>query len=134
VLEGNFDNFTGQKWQERRWASFEDLLDGATVDLDRVKEIMSYHKPGANGNDFGDIYNSGTIQSLAYSYAENRLYLWLARLPIHPTMRRCRFLFWKSEWGDGEARLHLPIRDQFSSKFNIPTPVGPYFSCPHSVA
>ena len=88
VLKGNFDNFTGEAWQTDRWASFKRLLveDGDTVDIDRMKTIMSYHyqASGSGGNDPGDIYNSGTIQSMAYSYAENRLELWLGTFVDEP--------------------------------------------------
>ena len=86
VLKGNFDNFTGQKWQTERWSSFKTLLiqEGDTVDLDRMKTIMRYHKPGGGGKDPGDIYNEGTIQSMAYSYTENRLELWLGTFVDDP--------------------------------------------------
>jgi len=79
VLKGNFDNFTGQVWNTNRWASFKTMLEqgGNTVDIDRVRTIMSYQKPGSGGMDPGDIYNAGTVQSMAYSYADNQLELWL---------------------------------------------------------
>ncbi|MCF8129907.1 MAG: C45 family peptidase [Deltaproteobacteria bacterium] len=69
VLKGNFDNFTKDKGNTLRWASFEALLkEGDTVNLDQVRRIMSYQE--------GFIYNQGTITSMAYSYAENRMELW----------------------------------------------------------
>ena len=79
VLKGNFDNFTEQVWNTNRWASFETMLiqEGNTVDIDRIRTIMSYHKSGSGGMDPGDIYNLGTVQSMAYSFSENRLDLWL---------------------------------------------------------
>ena len=48
MLKGNFDNFTGKEWQTDRWTSFKTMLpqEGDTVDIDRVRTIMSYHKPG----------------------------------------------------------------------------------------
>jgi len=86
MLKGNFDNFTGDVWQTDRWASFETLLiqEGDTVDIDRVRTIMSYHKPGEAGMDPGDIYNIGTIQSMAYSFSDNRLELWLGTFVDNP--------------------------------------------------
>jgi len=86
VLKGNFDNFTGQKWQTNRWANFNTMLpqEGDAVDIDRVRTIMSYHKPGAGGMDPGDIFNAGTIQSMAYSFSENRLELWLGTFVDDP--------------------------------------------------
>jgi len=45
---------------------------------------MSYHKTGAGGMDPGDIYNRGTIQSMAYSFSENRLELWLGTFVDDP--------------------------------------------------
>jgi len=45
---------------------------------------MSYHKPGAGGMDPGDIYNIGTIQSMAYSFSDNRLELWLGTFVDNP--------------------------------------------------
>ena len=85
VLKGNFDNFKG-RWQTDRWASFETMLiqEGDTVDIDRVRTIMSYHKPKDGGMDPSDIFNAGTIQSMAYSYAENRLELWLGTFVDDP--------------------------------------------------
>jgi len=85
MLEGNFDNFVG-RWQTDRWASFETMLpqEGDTVDIDRVRTIMSYHKPGSGGMDPGDIFNAGTMQSMAYSYSENRLELWLGTFVDDP--------------------------------------------------
>ena len=79
MLKGNFDNFTGKEWQTDRWTSFKTMLpqEGDTVDIDRVRTIMSYHKPGDAGMDPGDIYNMGTVQSMAYSFSDNRLELWL---------------------------------------------------------
>ena len=69
VLKGNFDNFTKNKGNTLRWASFEALLkEGDTVNIDQVRTIMSYHE--------GFIYNQGTIVSMAYSFSENRLELW----------------------------------------------------------
>ena len=78
VLKGNYDNFTKNKGNTVRWASFETLLiqEGDTVDIDRVRTIMSNHE--------GFIYNQGTIQSMAYSYAENRLELWLGTFVDDP--------------------------------------------------
>jgi len=86
VLNGNFDNFTGQAWQTDRWASFKGLLveNGDTVDIERMKTIMRYHQPGLSGMDPGDIYNAGTIQSMAYSFSENRLELWLGTFVDNP--------------------------------------------------
>lgn len=86
VLQGNFDNFTGQVWNTQRWASFKNMIDteGCTLDLGQVKTIMSYHKTGSGGMDPGDIFNLGTVQSLAYSFAENRLYLWLGTFVDEP--------------------------------------------------
>ena len=88
VLKGNFDNFTGQAWQTERWASFKHLLveDGDTMDIERMKTIMSYHYqgPGSGGMDPGDIYNAGTIQSMAYSFADNRLDLWIGTFVDDP--------------------------------------------------
>jgi len=78
VLKGNYDNFTKNKGNTVRWASFETLLiqEGDTVDIDRVRTIMSNHE--------GFIYNQGTVQSMAYSYAENRLELWLGTFVDDP--------------------------------------------------
>ncbi len=86
VLKDNFDNFTGQAWQTDRWASFKGLLveDGDTMDIERMKTIMSYHQPGSGGMDPGDIFNAGTIQSMAYSFADNRLDLWLGTFVDDP--------------------------------------------------
>lgn len=86
MLKGNFDNFTGKVWQTDRWASFKTMLpqEGDTVDIDRVRTIMSYHKPGAGGIDPGDIYNIGTVQSMAYSFSDNRLELWLGNFVDDP--------------------------------------------------
>ena len=79
MLKGNFDNFTGKVWQTNRWANFKTMLiqEGDTVDIDRVRTIMSYHKPEGGGMDPGDIFNAGTLQSMAYSFSDNRLELWL---------------------------------------------------------
>ena len=86
VLKGNYDNFTEEKGNTGRWASFETMLiqEGDTVDIDRVRTIMSYHKPGAEGRDYGDIYNMGTIQSMVYSFSDNRLELWLGAFVDDP--------------------------------------------------
>ena len=79
VLKGNFDNFTGNPGNTERWANFKRMLiqEGDKVNIDDIKTIMSYHKPGAGGDDDGDIYWNQTIQSLAYSFSDNRLELWL---------------------------------------------------------
>nr|NQU92796.1 hypothetical protein [Bacteroidota bacterium] len=79
VLKGNFDNFTGQVWNTNRWASFKNMLEqgGNAVDIERVRTIMSYHKPESGGMDPGDIYNAGTVQSIAYSFSDNHMELWL---------------------------------------------------------
>jgi len=45
---------------------------------------MSYHKPGDGGLDPGDIYNMGTVQSMAYSFSDNRLELWLGTFVDDP--------------------------------------------------
>jgi len=86
MLKGNFDNFTGKVWQTDRWANFKTMLtqEGDTVDIDRVRTIMSYHKPGDGGMDPGDIYNMGTVQSMAYSFSDNRLELWLGTFVDDP--------------------------------------------------
>ena len=86
MLKGNFDNFTGKVWQTDRWASFRTMLtqDGDTVDIDQIRAIMSYHKPGDGGMDPGDIFNAGTVQSMAYSFSENRLELWLGTFVDDP--------------------------------------------------
>ena len=75
-LEGNFDNHTIYPWETGRWASFKTLLipEGNKVDADRIRTIMSYHKGGSY--DYGDIYHSGTVQSLVYSFSNNQLQLW----------------------------------------------------------
>jgi len=77
VLKGNYDNFTVHPDNYERWANFKTMLtqEDDTVDIDWVRTIMSYHKPG--GNHYGDIYNVGTVQSMAYSFSDNRLDLWL---------------------------------------------------------
>jgi hypothetical protein len=79
LLSGNFDNQTGVPVNEDRWANYRTLLDaaGATVDFDYMKSIITYHEPGAGGNDNGDIYGNTTVQSIVYSFADNRLELWL---------------------------------------------------------
>jgi len=86
MLKGNFDNFTGKVWQTDRWASFRTMVtqDGDTVDIDQIRAIMSYHKPGDGGMDPGDIFNAGTVQSMAYSFSENRLELWLGTFVDDP--------------------------------------------------
>jgi hypothetical protein len=86
MLKGNFDNFTGKVWQTDRWASFRTMLtqDGDTVDIDQIRAIMSYHKPGDGGMDPGDIFNAGTVQCMAYSFSENRLELWLGTFVDDP--------------------------------------------------
>ena len=86
VLKGNYDSFTHYPVEYERWANFRTMLTqyGDTVDIERVRAIMSYHQPGGGGMDNGDIYNIGTIQSMAYSYAENRLELWLGTFVDDP--------------------------------------------------
>jgi len=86
VLKGNYDNFTNHATEEERWANFRTMLtqEGDTVDIDRVRTIMSYHKPGDEGKDSGDIYAANTIQSMAYSFSENRLELWLGNFVDDP--------------------------------------------------
>ena len=78
VLKGNFDNFHN-KDNEGRWANFRSMLiqEGDEVNVDGIETIMSYHKPGAEGTDDGDIYWNQTIQSLVYSFYNNYLELWL---------------------------------------------------------
>ena len=75
-LKGNFDNHTTNPYETGRWANFKTLLEQGTnpVNIDRVRTIMSYHKGGTW--DYGDIYNPGTIQSMVYSFSDNRLELW----------------------------------------------------------
>jgi len=63
--------------------SFDDR-EGDTMDIDRVRTIMSYHKPGAGGMDPGDIYNIGTVQSIAYFFSDNRMELWLGTFVNDP--------------------------------------------------
>jgi hypothetical protein len=79
LLLGNFDNHTGVGVNEDRWANYRTLLDeaGPTVDFNGMKSIITYHEPGAEGNDDGDIYGNTTVQSIVYSFADNRLELWL---------------------------------------------------------
>ena len=86
VLKGNYDNFTNHATEEERWANFRTMLtqEGDTVDIDRVRTIMSYHKPGDEGKDSADIYAANTIQSMAYSFSENRLELWLGNFVDDP--------------------------------------------------
>ena len=61
-----------------------------------MRTIMAYHKPG-KGNDPGDIFNEGTIQSMAYSYAENRLELWLGTYVEDPQYVTLSIPFLKGE-------------------------------------
>jgi len=79
VLKGNFDNFTEQIWNTNRWASFKTMLEqaGNTLDIEDVRRIMNYNKPQSGGMDPGDIYNYGTVQSIAYSFSDNHIELWL---------------------------------------------------------
>ena len=86
VLKGNYDSFTDYPVEYERWANFKTMLtqNGDTVDIDQIRTIMSYHKSGAGGMNDGDIYNRGTIQSMAYSYSENRLEFWLGNFEDDP--------------------------------------------------
>ena len=86
VLKGNYDSFTDYPVEYERWANFKTMLtqNGDTVDIDQIRTIMSYHKTGAEGMDPGDIYNRSTIQSMAYSYSENRLEFWLGTFVDNP--------------------------------------------------
>lgn len=79
VLKGNFDNFTDFPSNSERWANFKSMLtqQGDTNNVDGIKTIMSYSKPGAGGEDDGDIFWEYTVQSLVYSFSDNRLELWL---------------------------------------------------------
>ena len=79
VLLGNDDNHTGVNFNKDRWASFSDQITarGRTMDFDGMKSVVAYHKPGAGGTDTGDIYGATSVQALVYSYADNRLELWL---------------------------------------------------------
>ena len=45
---------------------------------------MSYHAPGGGGYVPGDIYLGGTILSMAYSYEENEMRLWLGTYVEEP--------------------------------------------------
>ena len=79
LLSGNTDNHTGNTANTNRWANYRGLLGSseAAVDFERMKTIMSYHQPGTGGYDKGDIYRSTTVQSLVYSFDDNRLEVWL---------------------------------------------------------
>ena len=73
VLSGNTDNHTVDPYNYERWNNYRTQLQarGATAAFDDVKDIMSYHGPGGEAN--GDIFNTYTVMSMVYSYAENRL-------------------------------------------------------------
>ncbi len=87
VLKGNFDNHTKMPLDPTkpnvsnlgRWANYKTLLaeKGDTVDAEEIKSIISYCKPGAGGEDDGDIFWKYTIQSVVYSFGENKLQVWL---------------------------------------------------------
>lgn len=79
MLKGNTDNYTGNWYNTGRWNNFDSLLTdaGNKVDLNTVNSIMSYHTQSGSGYVPGDIYLAGTILSMAYSYEENEMRLWL---------------------------------------------------------
>ena len=87
ILKGNFDNHTKMPMDPEkpnlsnlgRWANYKTLLaeKGDTVDAEEIKSIISYCKPGAGGEDDGDIFWEYTIQSVVYSFGENKLQVWL---------------------------------------------------------
>lgn len=87
ILKGNFDNHTKMPlapekpnvYNLGRWANYKTLLaeKGETVDTEEMKTIIQYHKPGGGGEDDGDIYWKYTIQSVVYSFGENKLQVWL---------------------------------------------------------
>jgi len=86
MLKGNTDNYTGNWYNTGRWQSFDSLLTdaGNKVNLNQVNSIMSYHTPGGSGYVPGDIYLAGTILSMAYSYEENEMRLWLGTYTEDP--------------------------------------------------
>ncbi len=79
VLKGNSSENFHKPGNEERWNNFIGLLisEGGEVNSDGIKTIMRYHKQGGGGKDDGDIYWTNTIQSLAYSFSDNSLELWL---------------------------------------------------------
>ena len=80
VLLGNDDNHTGVNVNKDRWATFRDQIAaaGETVDFEEMKSMVTYHKPDGGGTDSGDIYGTTSVQALVYSFADNRLELWLS--------------------------------------------------------
>jgi hypothetical protein len=81
LLLGNDDNHTPVPVNTERWANYKMMLaaQGESVDFDGMKSIITYHKPGAGGDDNGDIYGNVSVQAIVYSFADNRLELW-----VHP--------------------------------------------------
>jgi hypothetical protein len=81
LLLGNYDNHTPVPVNTERWANYKMMLaaQGESVDFDGMKSIITYHKPGAEGDDNGDIYGNVSVQAIVYSFADNRLELW-----VHP--------------------------------------------------
>ena len=73
VLNGNTDNHTTDAYNFERWNNFRNQMEarGEAAAFDDVKDIMTYHNPG--GEENGDIYNTYTVMSMVYSYANNRL-------------------------------------------------------------
>lgn len=66
-----------------RWNNFREQLaqQGPVVNFAGVKKIMSYHAPEhpdlEPGTDPGDIFNVTTAESIVYSFADNRLEVYL---------------------------------------------------------
>lgn len=79
VLKGNYSVTFHKPGNEERWDNFVRLVieQGDEVNSDGIKTIMTYHKEGGGGEDDGDIYWKNTIQSLTYSFSDNKLELWL---------------------------------------------------------
>lgn len=79
LLLGNDDNHTPAPVNTERWAKYKSLLaaQGSRVDFNGMKSIITYHKPGANGTDNGDIYGNTSIQAIVYSFDDKRLECWL---------------------------------------------------------
>jgi len=73
ALYGNYDNLTTRASNQDRWNNFKTELTskGQPVSVEDVKQIMTYHEPGGTGD--GDIYHTGTAQSIIYSFSDNSM-------------------------------------------------------------
>lgn len=69
LLDGNYDNHTGNKYNTLRWKNMKEQLaaQGSAVSPDGIKKVISYDN-GSPGTfmDSGDLYNRMTLQMVLF--------------------------------------------------------------------